>query len=134
MIKAVALQPREAMESGRHQKRSLIHEIRRVVDRHVQFSRRRLRLASTLVILAVLVIEGTSGSLRAATARNWAMAALLIDLMIVGVFVLDQVRLMQRRDDSLKTGMYVAAANQEVPAAANPRRTAPRHEVSTPHA
>lgn len=38
-------------------------------------------------------------------------------LMTLGVFLLDQVRMMQRRDDALKASLYVAVTNHDIPAA-----------------
>lgn len=111
-IKAVATQLNEAMESGRVQDRKLSREIQDEVDQLVRFGPSYIPLPSALVILAVLAIGGTSGFLWAATARNWAECALFVVLMTLGVFLLDQVRLMQRREDALKAGLYVAATNQ----------------------
>lgn len=42
------------------------------------------------------------------------MAALLTVLMILGVFLVDQVRLTQPRDGSLKARLYVGATNHKV--------------------
>ena len=116
-IKAVAAQLNEAMESGRVQDRKLSREIQGEVDQLVRFGPSYLPLPSALVILAVLAIGGTSGFLWAATARNWAECALFVVLMILGVFLLDQVRLLQRREDALKAGLYVGARSHSPRAA-----------------
>ncbi|MDX8143261.1 hypothetical protein SK854_14125 [Lentzea sp. BCCO 10_0061] len=39
-------------------------------------------------------------------------AVLFVVLLTLGVFLLDQVWLMQKREDALKAGLYVAATNQ----------------------
>ena len=116
-IKTVAAQLNEAMESGQVQDRRLSREIQDEVDQLVRFGPSYLPLPSALVILAVPAIGGTSGFLWAATARNWAECALFVVLMILGVFLLDQVRLLQRREDALKAGLYVAARSHSPRAA-----------------
>lgn len=113
-VQAVATQLREAMEKGRRQDRKLKREVQSEVDQLVQFGPRYLTLPSALVILAGLAVAGTGGFLIAAESRSWVVGALIVFLMIMGIFLLDQVRLMQYREDALKTGMYIAAKNDPV--------------------
>ncbi|KOV87532.1 hypothetical protein [Nocardia sp. NRRL S-836] len=111
-VRAVALQLNEAMEEGRHQGRKLSRQIQFEVDQLVRFGPSHLPVPSVLVILAVLVVGGTAGFLWAVADRNWATCALFVVLMALGVFLLDQVRLLQRREDALKAGLYAAATKQ----------------------
>lgn len=113
-IQAVATQLNNAMEEGCHQDRKLSRAIQDEVDQIVRFGPSYLPLPSVLVILAVLGVGGASGFLWAASTRNWATCTLFAVLMILGVFLLDQVRLMQRRDEALKAGLYLAAASPKV--------------------
>ncbi|MGW6936861.1 hypothetical protein ACWGE0_42910 [Lentzea sp. NPDC054927] len=115
-VKAVATQLSEAIEKGRQQNRDLWRAVQDEVDRRVGFGPRHVPRSSALVILAVLVVGGTGGFLLAATSRNWVGCALFAVLMTVGIFLLDQVRLMQQREDALKAGLYVSAAEQDVAA------------------
>jgi hypothetical protein len=108
-VKAVATQLSDAIEKGRHQDRGLWREVQSEVDRRVVFGPRYLSLSSALVILTVLAVGGTAGFLWAAAARSWAECALFVVLMTLGIFLLDQVRLMQRWEDALKAGLYVSA-------------------------
>lgn len=108
-VKAVATQLSDAIEEGRNQDRRLWRAIQNEVDRRTGFGPRYLPLSSALVILAVFVVGGTAGFLWAATSRNWVECALFVVLAILGIFLLDQVRLMQRREDALKAGLYVSA-------------------------
>ena len=116
-VKAVATQLSEAIEKGRHQDRNLWRAVQDEVDRRIGFGPRYLPRPSALVTLAVLVVGGTSGFLWAAASRNWVECALFVVLMTLGTFLLDQVWLMQRREDALKAGLYVFAAGQDVSAA-----------------
>jgi hypothetical protein len=108
-VKAVATQLSDAIEKGRHQDRGLRRAVQSEVDRRTGFGPRYLPSSSALVILAVLVVGGTAGFLWAATSRNWVECALFVVLMTLGIFLLDHVRLMQRREDALKVGLYVSA-------------------------
>src|SRR5690348_1992080 len=105
-VKAVATQLSDAIEKGRRQDRGLWRAVQDEVDRRTGFGPRYLPSASALVILAVLVVGGTAGFLWEATSRNWAACALFVVLMTLGIFLLDQVRLMQLREDALKAGLY----------------------------
>lgn len=108
-VKAVATHLSEAIEKGRHQDRGLWRAVQSEVDRRTGFGPRYLPSSSALVILAVLVVGGVAGFLWAATSRNWVECSLFVVLMTLGIFLLDQVRLLQRREDALKAGLYVSA-------------------------
>lgn len=108
-VKAVATQLSDAIEKGRRQDRSLWRAVQIEVDRRTGFGPRHLPSSSALVILAVLMVGGTTGFLWAATSRNWVECALFVVLMTLGFFLLDQVRLMQLREDALKAGLYISA-------------------------
>ena len=110
-VKAVATQLSDAIEKGRHQDRGLWRAVQIEIDRRTGFGPRYLPSSSALVILAVFVVGGTAGFLWAATSRNWVACALFVVLMILGIFLLDQVRLMQMREDALKAGLYVSAVS-----------------------
>lgn len=110
-VKAVATQLSDAIEKGRRQDRGLWRAVQNEVDRRTGFGPRYLPTSSALVILAVLVVGGTAGFLWAVASRNWVACALFVVLMTLGVFLLDQVRLMQLREDALKAGLYVSAVS-----------------------
>ena len=110
-VKAVAAQLSDAIEKGRRQDRGLWRAVQDEVDRRTGFGPRYLPSSSALVILAVLLVGGTTGFLWAATSRNWVACALFVVLMTLGIFLLDQVRLMQLREDALKAGLYVSAVS-----------------------
>ncbi|MFC3898022.1 hypothetical protein ACFOWZ_41700 [Lentzea rhizosphaerae] len=110
-VKAVATQLSDAIEKGRRQDRGLWRAVQNEVDRRTGFGPRYLPSSSALVILAVLVVGGTTGFLWAAASRNWVACALFVVLTTLGVFLLDQVRLMQLREDALKAGLYVSAVS-----------------------
>ncbi|MEV6236744.1 hypothetical protein [Lentzea sp. NPDC051838] len=111
-VKAVAAQLTEAIEKGRLQDRGLWRAVQDEVDRRAGFGPRYLPSSSALMILAALVVGGTAGFLWAATSRNWVECAIFVVLVTLGIFLLDHVRLMQRREDALKAGLYVSATSQ----------------------
>lgn len=113
-LEAVATQLNGAIDRGVHESPKLGRAVRREVDSKVGFGPPYLSLPFSLVVLAVLLASGFGGFLWAASARNWWMCALFAVLMTLGVFLLDQVRLMQRRDTALKAGLYLDAKRREV--------------------
>ncbi|SDN09982.1 hypothetical protein SAMN04488074_13428 [Lentzea albidocapillata subsp. violacea] len=112
-VEAVATRLNEAMEKGRRQDRCLRQEVRAEVDQLIRFGPSRLPLASAIVVLLALAACGAWGFLWGVTTGSWVAAALFIVLLSLGVFLLDQVWLMQKREDALKAGLYVAATNQD---------------------
>lgn len=117
-VKAVAAQLNDAMKRGRQESGKLGRTIQGEVDSHVELGPARLSLPFSLVILAVFLVGGVGGFLWAAAARNgWTCALFLglttLGLTTLGVYLLDQVRLMQRRDTALKTGLYLSIASPE---------------------
>lgn len=69
-VKAVATQLSDAIEKGGHQDRGLWRAVQDEVDRRTGFGPRYLPSSSALVILAVLVVGGTTGLFWEATFRN----------------------------------------------------------------
>lgn len=112
-VEVVATRLNEAMESGRRQDRQLRQGVRGEVDQLIRFGPSRLSLVSVVVVLLALVACGTWGFLWAATTGSWVAAGLFLVLLTLGGFLLDQVWLMQKREDALKAGLYVAVTNQD---------------------
>ncbi|SMD23905.1 hypothetical protein [Lentzea albidocapillata] len=112
-VKAVAAQLNEATERGRRQDRRLRQGVRGEVDQLIRFGPSRLPQTSVVVVLLALAACGAWGFLWGATTGSWVAAALFVVLLTLGVFLLDQVWLMQKREDALKVGLYVAATNQD---------------------
>ncbi|MEV6242671.1 hypothetical protein [Lentzea sp. NPDC051838] len=112
-VEVVAARLNEAMETGSRQDRGLRLGVRGEIDQLIRFGPSRLPLPSVVVVLLALVACGGWGILWAATTGIWVAAGLFGVLLILGVFLLDQVWLMQKREDALKVGLYVAAANQD---------------------
>ena len=112
-VEAVATRLNEAMESGRRQDRGLRQGVRGEIDQIIHFGPSRMPLASAIVVLLALVTCGVWGFLWAATTGSWVAAVLFVVLLTLGVFLLDQVWLMQKREDALKAGLYVTATNQD---------------------
>ena len=112
-VEAVATRLNEAMETGSRQDRGLRLEVRGAIDQSIRFGPSRLSSVSAVVVLLALVACGGWGFLWAATTGIWVVAGLFGVLLILGVFLLDQVWLMQKREDALKIGLYVVATNQD---------------------
>lgn len=112
-VEAVATQLNEAMESGRRHDRWLRRGVGEEVDQLIRFGPSHLPLVSVVVVLLAIAACGAWGFLWAATIGGWVAAVLFVVLLTLGVFLLDQVWLMQKREDALKAGLYVAATNQD---------------------
>lgn len=112
-VGAVATRLNEAMETGSRQDRGLRLGVRGEIDQLIRFGPSRLSPASAVVVLLALVACGGWGFLWAATTGIWVAAGLFGVLLTLGVFLLDQVWLVQKREDALKIGLYVAARNQD---------------------
>ena len=112
-VEAVATRLNDAMERGMRQDRWLRQGVRGEVDQLIRFGPSRLPLASVVVVLLALAACGAWGFLWAATTGSWVAAVLFVVLLTLGVFLLDQVWLMQKREDALKAGLYIAATNQD---------------------
>ncbi|MEU3642955.1 hypothetical protein AB0E59_06170 [Lentzea sp. NPDC034063] len=112
----MATQLKNAIERGFREDPKLRRAVQREVDSNVGFGPPYLSLPFSLVVLAVLLISGFGGFLTAASARSWWLCVLFGVLTTLGVFLLDQVRLMQRRDTALKVGLYLDAKSRKASA------------------
>lgn len=112
-VEAVAAQLNDAVERGRRHTRWLRQGVGEEVDQLILFGPSHLPLASAVVVLLALVACGVWGFLWAAMTGSWVVAVLFMVLLALGVFLLDQVWLLQKREDALKAGLYVAATSHD---------------------
>ncbi|GHH62518.1 hypothetical protein [Lentzea cavernae] len=123
-INSVAAQLNNAMHKGRHQKRMTRRAVQAEVDKLIGFGPSQIPRPGMIVSLMVLVVGGIWGFLWTTASLDWVACALIAVLEIIGIFLLDHVRLLQWRENSLYAGLYVAATNESTPVAGEGARGA----------
>ncbi|WP_394614529.1 hypothetical protein JNUCC0626_32240 [Lentzea sp. JNUCC 0626] len=115
-VDVVAKQLNEAISKGTQQGRGIRRAVQIEIDKRIEVGPRQISLLGRVVCLAVLVVSGYSGFLWTAD-RDWVASTAIAVLAVFGIFLLDQVRLLQSRETSLKAGLYTTAADESVASA-----------------